>query len=220
MKLFARVLGCLGLLAAVGLGACKTATPMPRYADPDVIFKDDFSNPESGWDVYTGAEGSTQYVDGWYVISVDLIKGDLWGRPGLDVADGVVEADTQYGAGPANNEYGLICRYTRSGDKSNFYFFFISSDGYYVSGKVIEDVPTYLAPADFQASTDIQLEPTAINHLAATCAGSKMSFAINGVAVSEFEDAELKRGDVGLLAGSFDDPGVQIRFDNLVVRKP
>jgi hypothetical protein len=33
-------------------------------------------------------------------------------------------------------------------------------------------------------------------------------------------DSAFRNGDAGLMAGSFDDGGVNIRFDNFVVYKP
>jgi hypothetical protein len=148
---------------------------------------------------------------------------DVWARPGLAFTDLRLEVESWYGAGPVNNEYGLLCRYERHGDGSNsFYFFFVSSDGYYALGKVVRDVRTILSPAEgsFQPTDALRLEPAAGNSLAATCAGDQFSFAVNGVTLGEFTDDELTRGDIGLIAGSFDEGGVEIFFDNVVVRDP
>jgi hypothetical protein len=38
--------------------------------------------------------------------------------------------------------------------------------------------------------------------------------------VGDFTDNELTHGDIGLLAGTYDEGGVQIHFDNLVARQP
>jgi hypothetical protein len=162
-------------------------------------------------------------VEGRYLIAVEEPGVEVWARPGLALTNLVFEAETQYAAGPANNEYGLICRYERRGDgRNSFYFFFISSDGYYALGKVVGDVRTILSPevGSFQPSDAIRLEPEATNTLAATCSGSRLALAVNGVPVGEFTDDELRRGDIGLIAGTFDEGGVRIHFDNVVVRQP
>jgi hypothetical protein len=38
--------------------------------------------------------------------------------------------------------------------------------------------------------------------------------------VDEQEDSTLTSGDVGLMAGTFSNPGTDILFDNFVVRQP
>jgi hypothetical protein len=210
------------LAIAAGLAACGPAA-QPRSSEPGILFRDDFSLPTSGWDTHTGAELTTDYTDGRYLIAVEEPGVDVWARPGLALTDLVFEAETQYAAGPVNNEFGLICRYERRGDgRNSFYFFFVSSDGYYALGKVVGDVRTILSPdvGSFQPSDAIRLEPEATNLLAATCDGSRLALAVNGVQVGEFVDDELQRGDIGLIAGTFDEGGVRIHFDNVVVRQP
>jgi len=203
------------------LAACSPAVGRPTSSEPGVLFQDDFTNSDSGWDVHTGADLTTEYVDGRYLIAVEEPGVDVWARPGLAFADLVLEANTQYGAGPVNNEYGLICRYERHGDGSNsFYFFLVSSDGFYALGKVVRDVRTILSPPEgsFQPTDALLLEADAVNTLSADCSGNQFSLTVNGVTVGEFTDSELSRGDVGLIAGTFDEGGVRIYFDDVVVR--
>ena len=206
-------------LAALGASACAPRPSGPP-ADPSLLFKDDFSKADTGWDRYTGGEGSVDYDQGQYLIKVEQPNIYLWGTPGLNLTDAAVEADATYAAGPLNNEYGVICRFTKSGDKSSFYFFAVSSDGYYASGKIVKNQLTYLDPSDFKASPVIHQTPAEANHLAATCKGNTFTFAVNGQPLAEFQDADLTHGDIGLLAGTFDEPGVAIHFDYVVVRKP
>lgn len=214
-----RAAACLSL----ALGAACAASPgsQPTPVEPGVLFRDDFSQPTSGWDAYTGVDVITNYAEGRYLIAVEQVGVDVWARPGLNFTDLILETDTQYAAGPVNNEYGVMCRYERGSDgRASFYFFFISSDGYYALGKVVKNARTILSPAEgsFQPSDAIRLAPDAINRLRATCAGNQFSLAVNDTPVGEFTDDELTRGDVGLIAGTFDEGGVRIQFDNLVVR--
>jgi hypothetical protein len=206
------------LLAA----ACTSGPTGPDYGDPDILFKDDFSQTTSGWDQYSDSLITTNYDDGQYLLALEETGKNIWALPGLDLTNLTLEVDTAYVAGPDNNEYGVICRYSSSGNRHNFYFFFISSDGYYAMGKIAKDRRTILNPAngDFQLSESILLDKSAVNRLSATCSGERMSFSINGVLAGEFTDAELTRGDFGLIIGTYDEGGVQIRFDNLTVRRP
>jgi hypothetical protein len=211
---------CLGLVATAGCGPAKSsATPPPA----GVIFQDDFSKNSTGWDQHTGADVTTNYDNGQYLIQVSQPSVDVWAEPGLDLSDVALQVQAQYSAGPANNEYGVMCRYQRAGDgKSSFYFFFISTDGYYALGKVSKDVRTILSPAQGspQPSTAIKPEQDGVNELMATCSGNHLSLSVNGTAVGDFSDDELKHGDIGLVAGTYDEGGVAIHFDNLVARQP
>lgn len=214
------IIVCGGLLA---LAAACAPSRRPTYSDPSILFQDDFSQSTSGWDAYSDSEKTANYDNGQYLIAVEPTGVDVWGLPGLDLADLRLEVDTQYAGGPEDNEFGVMCRYSRDGDKHSFYFFFISSDGYYAMGKVIKNKRTVLNPesGDYQPSDAIQLDKSAVNHLSTTCAGKKMSLAVNGAPVGEFEDGDLSRGDIGLIAGTLlNEGGVKIHFDNLVVRKP
>jgi hypothetical protein len=215
-------LAALCVLAAA-LAACAQAGGRSTPSEPGVLFIDDFTDPASGWDRHSGADLTTDYVDGRYLIAVEEPGVNVWARPGLNLTNVVVEAQTQYGAGPENNEYGLLCRYERHGDgRNSFYFFFVSSDGYYALGKVVRDVRTILSPPEgsFQPTEALRLEPDAANTLTAVCSGSSFSLAVNGAVVGEFTDTALARGDIGLIAGSYDEGGVRIYFDDVSVRTP
>jgi hypothetical protein len=60
----------------------------------------------------------------------------------------------------------------------------------------------------------------AINNLSVICKGNQLSFDINGENQFFISDDKFKVGDIGLIAGSFDEPGVDIFFDNLTVFQP
>src|SRR5258707_4722748 len=192
------------LLTAAGCGPARSsATPPPS----GVLFQDDFSNPNSGWDKNTGADVTTNYDNGQYLIAVRQPSVDVGAQPGLDLTDVAVAVQAQYSAGPVNNEYGLMCRYQRGGDgKSSFYFFYISSDGYYALGKVSKDVRTILSPAQGspQPSKAIKPETSATNMLSATRQGDHLALSVNGTPVGEFTDAECKQGDIGPVSGTLD----------------
>lgn len=208
------------VIAWVALTPRQPVRRAPRYDDPNLLLQDDFSNLESGWDSYSDLEKTLNYDNGQYVIALDVLDKIVWTTPQLDFTDVKFDVDTAYLTGPINNEFGVMCRYAKQGDAHSFYFFVISSDGYYALGKVIQNKRTILDPADYAPSDAIRLGETEVNHLTATCDGSHMSLAINGTPVGAFTDTELTHGDVGLLAGTFDEAGVKIHFDNVEVRRP
>jgi hypothetical protein len=214
---------CALSLAFFALAACAPPlTPAPT-SPPGILFQDDFSSPDSGWDRYSGADAVTDYDNGRYLIGVNDTGVDVWGRPGLELDDLALEVETRYAGGPLNNEYGVACRFRQAGDgRASFYFFMISSDGYFALGKVVQNARTILSPeaGSFQPSDAIRQAPEAVNVLAAACIGDRFSLAVNGTLVGEFTDAELARGDAALIAGTYDEGGVRIHFDNFVARPP
>jgi hypothetical protein len=47
-----------------------------------------------------------------------------------------------------------------------------------------------------------------------------LTFYVNGFQIAQTQDAALSSGDIGLIAGTFGEPGVDILFDNFVVLQP
>jgi hypothetical protein len=47
-----------------------------------------------------------------------------------------------------------------------------------------------------------------------------LTLYVNGDQVYSVEDASYASGDVGLIAGTFEETGADIRFDNFTVREP
>lgn len=207
-------------LLPLALAACAAPTPVPNPTGP--YLQDDFSDPNSGWDTTTSAEGTLAYAEGHYRVTVNAPNVYVWGTPGLELTDLVLEATAQHTGGPVDNEFGLLCRYTRNGDQANFYFGVISSDGYFAVGKVTPQATTILAPeiGSPQPSAAIVTEPQATNQLRLSCVGDHIAFYINDTLAGEFTDPDHTHGDVGLLAASYSTGGVQIDFDQVVVAAP
>ncbi len=189
-----------------------TSAPLPS----NVLFQDDFSDPSSGWDRVSEAAGITDYADGSYRIFVNTINTDIWSNPKLNFSDVRVEVDATKVGGSDNNDFGVICRYV---DSDNYYFFIASSDGYYGIGRFFEGKQELIGVESMPPSEVIN-KGNATNHLRADCIGSKLSLYVNGEFLTQVEDTAFASGDVGLLAGSLDSPGVDIYFDNFKVLKP
>lgn len=211
------------LLGLTALTACGPAQSQGGAGgDPNLYLQDDFSDSNSGWTVETNADTTLGYGESYYHITVLSPGLSVWGQAGLELTDMVVTVDTQAVAGPQNNEFGVMCRYSRSGDTPLFYFGLISSDGYYAAGKTTAKGRTILASelGSFQPSTAVNATPQAVNQLRLTCQGNQITFAVNDTVVGQFTDNEITHGDVGLLAGTYDEGNVQVHFDNVTVRKP
>lgn len=201
--------------ACVTFPSAPAAPPGQDVPPGSVLFQDDFSSPLSGWDRFLADGGMMDYDGGGYRFLVNGLNTNFWSTPNRNFSDVRLEVDSGKLAGPDENRIGLICRFTGS----DYYFFLMSSDGYYGVGVFANQQAMLLGQSEMLFSENIH-RGMAINHLRADCAGDRLTFYINGFEAASVQDARLASGDVGLLAGTFDQPGVDVIFDNFVVLKP
>lgn len=199
---------CLSSCASVPIPAVSTANP------GDVLYQEQFEHNTTGWARIANDNGIMDYDGGGYRILVRQPKLNIWSTSEKNFGDVRVEADVIKLNGPDENRMGLICRY-QGGD---YYFFMISNDGYYVIGKFIGGMTLLLGQSEMQASDAIH--PGTMNHLRADCIGDQLTFYINFHEVAAATDIDFPSGDVGVVAGSFTEPGVDVLFDNFVVLQP
>jgi len=191
------------------------STPTPVAQTGDTLFYDDFTNPATGWERFTSAEGTMDYDGSGYRFLVNALQANFWSTPGKSFKDVRVEVDVAKLSGPDENRIGLLCRFV----ENNYYFFMVSSDGYYTIGKYIGGNVIQLGQSEMQYNESIHTG-LAVNHLRADCRGDTLIFYVNGTPVAKAEDSDIAEGDVGLLAGTFAQPGVDVIFDNFVVLQP
>jgi hypothetical protein len=194
--------------ASVPIPAVSTANP------GDVLYEEQFENNTTGWARIANDNGIMDYDGGGYRILVRQPKLNIWSTSEQNFGDVRVETDVIKLNGPDENRMGLICRY-RGGD---YYFFMISNDGYYVIGKFIGGLTLLLGQNEMKTSDAIQTGT--MNHLRVDCIGDKLTFYINFTEVASATDADFPSGDVGVVAGAFSEPGVDVMFDNFVVIQP
>lgn len=207
--------GLVLLLLACQLPFLTQPSPTPQK---EVLFQDDFSNPNSGWEVGEYDAGKVGYGDGYYYV-VSYGGGDtMWGVANRSFVDVAIEVDATQVSGPANNntDYGVICR-TADPESGVGYYLLISGDGLYAIAKGTDAGFEWLV--DFTKSTAIR-QGNATNHIRAVCQGSRLSLTVNGTLLAEVEDAEFTSGDIALTATSYEDTPAEVHFDNLVVTRP
>ena len=180
-----------------------------------VLFQDDFTGRASGWDRLMTAEGTMDYDAGGYRMLINALNTNFWATPHKNFADVRMEVDAGKLGGPDENRIGLICRF----NGSDYYFFMITSDGFYGIGLYAGGQAVLLGQSEMKTNNNIKTG-LAVNHLRADCAGNVLTLYVNGFPVASAQDSTLKSGDVGLLAGTFAKTGVDLVFDNFVVLKP
>jgi hypothetical protein len=199
------------------LTACQSAFITDLLTQSgQALYHDDFSDPTDGWPEASDAIGSLGYSQGAYRVVVNSAGYDLWAVSRQSYGDVQVEVDTARLAGTSDNRFGLICRYQ---DVENFYVFIISSDGYYATA-IIRDGTSSLLGQEMMAYNAAIIHGDGPNHIRFDCIGNALTGYVNGQRVAVANDSTFTTGDAGLLAGAFDEGGVEISFDNFMVIKP
>ncbi|RME90752.1 MAG: hypothetical protein D6770_01810 [Anaerolineae bacterium] len=206
------------LISLALLLACQVTLPIePAPASGEILFQDDFSNRDSGWPRLAAPVGIMDYDRGGYRMLVSEPHYNLWATPtGQEFRDSRIEVNTLRLAGPRENRFGLICRYR---DEQNFYFFVISSDGYYGLGKMSQGRAALLGQEQMRYNEVIR-QKDAPNHLRADCVMDTLVFYVNDAPLAMAQDGEFSEGGVGLIVGAFDEAGVDILFDDFMVLNP
>jgi hypothetical protein len=205
------LMGCSSLPLAAQLFKAS-----PESTAVGILFQDDFSEKGSGWDRYISEIGSTDYDHEAYHIIVNEPITDLFANPYVSYKDTVIEVKAARISGPVDNSFGVICRYQ---DEENFYTALISSDGYAGIFEV-NDGKYKLMGHDEMIPVPAILGGTAVNLIHFECVGTSLTLAVNNEPVDTQEDKSFESGDVGLIAGTFQEPGVHIAFDDFIVRQP
>lgn len=204
------------LLFTFFLSACAPSLPvvLPVGSPGDVLYQEEFEDNTTGWARVSNENGIMDYDGGGYRMLVRQPKLNMWSTSEQNFGDVRIEVDVIKLNGPDENRMGLMCRYERG----DYYFFIISNDGYYTIGKFMGGLTLLLGQSEMQASETIQAG--ASNHLRADCIGNALTFYINYTQVATAQDTDLPNGDVGVLAGAFNEAGVDVLFDHFVVIQP
>jgi hypothetical protein len=218
MHPFARPLiisvACASLLSVLGAACSPSGKPLPEGS---VLFQDDFSRSSSGWEIRHRADAIHEYRGGQYAMLVLSPHTSSWTTPGLEVGPVRIEVDALQVGGPEDNLYGLVCRYR---DDDNFVFLVASSDGFAGIGAYRDGRRELLGGSALLPAASIAPGGSS-NHLAAECLQDKLSLFVNGALVAEVSaDAGPPEGDVGLIVGTYLEPGVELVFDNFSARVP
>jgi hypothetical protein len=182
----------------------NNAPPVTRFE-----FEDDFSKELGDWNTDLGEGREAGYVDNQFEISILDPDTIGWSRVYEEFDDFAVEVEVHKVAGPNVNSQGIAFRVQ---DSKNFYAFTVSSTGMYRIAKIVDNEWTY--PVDWLSSPEVN-KGEEINHLRVVCDGSRLSFYVNGVYLTDIEDTAFTEGDIALWSQSYDDVPITIRFDNL-----
>ncbi|MEN4013573.1 MAG: hypothetical protein AB1453_03670 [Chloroflexota bacterium] len=213
----AGVLILLLLLAGCNLMERMQISEVAKIDPGSVLFHDDFSDPESGWRQWNSPEAVISYLEGSLAFVVNQANYDYWSLAGRRYTDVILAVEARLVSGSTDNDFGLICRFQ---DEYNFYAFLISSDGYGGIVKIKDGLYQILSNPEGLEFGKMIAQGDAVNQIRADCNGSRLTLYVNQQKFAEVEDADFTIGDVGLMAGAYQSPGVEVRFDNFFVIKP
>jgi hypothetical protein len=206
------------ILIMVITTACGVADGFVAATPPEtsgILYQDDFSNQNSGWERSTQG-GRKDYYQGTY--HINLLEPNMfsWSISQQSMGDVVVSVEVAF-TGPAEMaEMGVICRMQNSSD---FYFFTIRSDGGYGIFKMYQGSDNFLGMSGYQFDPAIR-PGLATNRIEAHCIGDQLSLYVNDVLLTTVQDFSYQLGDVGVIVGAFDQPDVNVFFDNFIVSRP
>jgi len=186
------------------LAGCGAAVQTEPWTEP-------FDNPDD-WRLSSDAAAEVAIADGALLIHVQWPEQVAWAATERTFADFRLSVEAEQVTGPLDNEYGVLARMK---DDAHFYAFSISGDGYVRVARYDEGVWTLLGP-DWSESPAVQ-QGQAVNTLVVEVEGTTFKFLVNDEFIAQVEDDALAKGEIGLYAGAFGEPGVRIKFDNLRV---
>lgn len=195
-------------------------TPEPAAFDPatlDIIraqapiLSENFTRDRGVWDLEDSATAERSLVKRAYHLSVLLPNKVSWTSAQTNVSDFLVELDTTHFAGPTTGDYGVLFRMQ---DSANFYRYAITAEGAYALDKLVDNNWTTIVSG---ASPLLEQGEGAANHLGLLAQGALLTLLANDSVLATITDDTFAAGDIALVAGSYDDAGGEIAFDNVEI---
>jgi hypothetical protein len=239
-----RDVALLVVLVAVLIGARAAALltadlhHVITAAPGELLYTATFDDFLDDWALYEGRL-SAQVEDAVLRLAVDTPQSSPFSTTTPHFGDFDLRVKTHPIAGPLDNGYGVIFRLQ---DAQNYYWFMISSDGYYQVLRSVDGEQKELST--WIDSTLINQGLEAENWLRVVGQGDQFEFFINdeqvtlcipddpagestfvadcvdGQMLDTLVDDSISTGQLGVVARSFNDPGVEVKFDNVLVYGP
>ncbi len=175
----------IALLTGCNSSSLPSNTPEAKSPARE-IFRDDFSNPASGWPTIQDNGSIIEYQFDGFRFFVNQPNYDYWSALVDNYNNVLLAVEAAKLGGPDDNGFGVICRLR---DNDNFYAFLISSDGYAGIIKVKDGNYSILSDTEMQYFEAIR-KGGARNDLVVGCIGPNLTFSVNGERILEASDNE------------------------------
>ena len=191
-------------------GAADISERIEDIQASDPTFRENFSRDTGAWTMTSSDDASISYRRRALYILINRDNWLAWSSHERDMQDFLVETDTKRIAGPLDAGYGLVFR---SVDDENQYIFRINGLGEYSLWKTVDN--EWFDLFDWTQSDSIDTSDGAVNRIGVLAEGPQISLIINDSVVAQVEDESLLSGVTGLVTGAYDDPGIEVAFDNV-----
>ncbi len=133
---------------------------------------------------------------------------------GVTVGNFVAEVEVTQQAGSTNAGYGMLFRLQ---DTESFYRFNVTGNGYYMVEKRTAGGDWLRLTNDWQQTSLLLTGLNNRNLLKVEARGANLGFSINGFEVFSIDDNTYASGGIALNAGTFDQGGLVVAFDNFTL---
>jgi hypothetical protein len=128
-----------------------------------------------------------------------------------------LDVDVTQLAGSPTSSFGILFRMM---EPAQFYRFELLGDGHFLVERH-DGADAWTRLSDGWVESDaINAGLNATNTMGVVAVGRNLTFFVNGQLLAELIDGHYGQGSIALDAGTFGQPGLQVVFDNLVVRQP
>ncbi len=177
-------------------------------------YSDDFDTPNKGhWTIFNESEVVSEWRNGRFAFDInETLITAASPTNDLYLKDVIVQVDVYRIGDVLENDMGLVCRYQ---DQDNYYSLSFGNDNYVTIYKNVAGTwtPLFNEFADADLSADY-------HKVAISCIGTELSLYVDDQLLARVNDSDFSTGDVGILAGTYEDTPVVLEFDNFMVYMP
>jgi hypothetical protein len=191
----------------------STSTPEQILEQGEIIFSDDFSDPEQ-WSL--GPTSSGNITLGINELTIAIAEPGAYEysvRREPLLGDFHIEITASATLCQGEDQYGLLLRMSSPG---NFYRYGLSCDGRVRLDRVIQDTAT--SPQPWIQNNSLPPGAPLPARMGVRLQGEEMLFYINDQYQFTVHDPSLQSGNIGVFARSLGDNAVTVNFSELVVR--
>ena len=176
------------------------------------MISDDFRRNTGAWDLEP--TDSADYALERRELHISVTEPNIlaWSTHETPLSDFILEADVSAITSPMDGHYGFAFRLI---DSDNFYEFVISPRGTFSLWKKVDGEWTELT--DWTESDAIDTAEDAVNRIGVLATGPNLAVTINDEIVAQVTDDTFADGSFGMLAGVYDEAGLEAVFDNVQI---
>ncbi len=190
--------------------------PKPDISMPQgktIVYQEDFSSRTAGWRHDRTEAAFVGYQNSEYVIQINWEGYYFWGNPGKRYGDLILTVDSRIVTPVEGADFGVICR---AEDEGNFYAMTMTGDGWFSIWKAEDYGIEWLWDWDYTRD----IPKSSSFKISVACISSELTLSIDDIVVAQVTDYTFTEGDIGLIAGTYDQGGFSVAFDDLVVMLP